>query len=86
MGKTNFHTREIPRSGSKAEDGEKEKKKRKIKKEEERRRANNGDNNGQATHGVRKPPGPKKSFLLQRRLGLTLCIRYECLVKSKQII
>ena len=30
------------------------------KKEEER--LNDGKNNGQATHGARKPPGPKKSF------------------------
>ena len=35
-----------------------EKKKEKKKKKEER--LNNGDNNGQATHGARKPPGPKK--------------------------
>ena len=26
----------------------------------ERERAKVGDNNGQATHGVRKPPGPKE--------------------------
>ena len=29
------------------------------KKEEEEERLNDGDNNGQATHGARKPPGPK---------------------------
>ena len=33
-----------------------EKKERKKKEE----RAKVGDNNGQATHGARKPPGPKK--------------------------
>ena len=49
LGETNFRTQEIPRSGSKGEDGEKER----------RRRANYGDNNGQAMHGARKPPGPK---------------------------
>ena len=38
-----FRTWEIPRSGSKAKDGEK--------KEE---RLNDGKNNGQATHGTRK--------------------------------
>ena len=38
-----------------------EKKKKKKKKERRRRRANDGDNNGQATHGARKPPGPKVS-------------------------
>ena len=40
-----FYTWEIPRSGSKAEDGEKEK---------ERGGAKVGDNNGQATHGAHK--------------------------------
>ena len=42
-----FRTQEIPRSGSKAKDGEKKKKKR-------RERLNDGNNNGQATHGARK--------------------------------
>ena len=51
LGETNFHTREIPRSGSKAEDGEREK-------ERERERAKVGDNNGQATHGARKHAWP----------------------------
>ena len=46
LGETNFHTREIPRSGSKAIDGEKKKSKEE--------RLNNGNNNGQATHGARK--------------------------------
>ena len=45
---TNFRTRQIPRSGSKAKDGEKKKKKRKEE------RLNDGNNNGQATHGARK--------------------------------
>ena len=49
MGETNFYTREILRSGSKAKDGEREKK----------RGLNDGNNNGQATHGERKPPEPK---------------------------
>ena len=40
-----FRTWEIPRSGSKAKDGEKRK----------RERAKVGDNNGQATHGARTP-------------------------------
>ena len=48
---TNFHTREIPRSGSKAKDGKKKKRKRK--------KRDDGNNNGQATHGARKPPGQK---------------------------
>ena len=31
---------------------------RKQKTEKKRERLNDGDNNGQATHGARKPPGP----------------------------
>ena len=31
----------------------------KQKTEEEKRRLNDGNNNGQAMHGARKPPGPK---------------------------
>ena len=49
LGETNFNIREIPRSGSKAKDGEREKKKERL---------NDGNNNGQTTHGARKPPGP----------------------------
>ena len=52
LGEKLFRTWEIPRSGSKAKDGEEEKKER------ERERLNDGNNNGQATHGPRKPPGP----------------------------
>ena len=33
--------------------------KQKTEKEREKERAKVGDNNGQATHGARKPPGPK---------------------------
>ena len=47
LGEKLFHTWEIPRSGSKAEDGEKEK-------EKKERGAKVGDNNGQAMHGARK--------------------------------
>ena len=50
LGDKLFRTWEFPRSGSKAEDGEKERKKR----ERERERAKVGDNNGQAMHGARK--------------------------------
>ena len=46
LGEKLFRTGEIPRSGSKAKDGERK-----------RERAKVGDNNGQATHGARKPPG-----------------------------
>ena len=44
LGETNFHTREIPQSGSKAEDGERG----------EKERLNDVENNGQATHDARK--------------------------------
>ena len=37
--------------------GQKEKTERK---EKEKKRLNDGNNNCQATHGARKPPGPKK--------------------------
>ena len=62
-GETNFRTREITRSGSKAKDGEREKRKKK-----ERRRKKDLTmvitmaklRMAQAsTHGARKPPGPK---------------------------
>ena len=43
---TKFQPWKFTRSGSKAEDGGKE------------RRGKVGDKNGQATHGARKPPGP----------------------------
>ena len=42
--------------GSFPEVGQKQKTERK---KEEEERLNDGDNNGQATHGARKPPGPK---------------------------
>ena len=45
LGETNFGTWEIPRSGSKAEDGEEKRRKK---------RAKVGDNSGQATHGARR--------------------------------
>ena len=54
LGEKLFRTWEILRSGSKAKNGER-------KRERERERLNDGDNNGQATHGARKPPGPKKN-------------------------
>ena len=34
-------------------------KSKRRRKKKERERAKVGDNNGQATHGARKPPGPK---------------------------
>ena len=47
LGEKLFRTWEIPRSGSKAEDGGK-------KRGEKERGAKVGENNGQATHGARK--------------------------------
>ena len=61
LGETNFRTLEIPQSGSKAKDGEKK----------ERKRPNDGNNNGQAMHGARKPPGPKKTS--QKMQGPKVC-------------
>ena len=39
-----------------------QKQKTEEKEERERERLNNGENNGHATHGARKPPGPKNLF------------------------
>ena len=40
--------------------GQKQKtEKKKEKKRRKKERLNDGNNNGQATHGARKPPGPK---------------------------
>ena len=50
--------------GSFPEVGQKQKTEKKKKEEEEEERLNDGDNNGQATHGARKPPGPKGQFYL----------------------
>ena len=58
MGEKLFHTWEIPRSGSKAEDGEKEREKERKKERKlvitmaKLRMAH------ASTHGTRKPPGP----------------------------
>ena len=51
----------------KAKDGEKKKKR----KEE---RLNDGNNNGQATHGARKPPGPKCNYIVIGKLMFYLCL------------
>ena len=36
--------------------------KQKTEKKKKRERLNDGNNNGQATHGARKPPGPTTSL------------------------
>ena len=58
---TNFHAREIPQSGSKAEDGKKEKRKKErtmVITMAKLRMAH------ASMHGVRKPPGPKRSDII----------------------
>ena len=49
--------------GSFPEVGQKQKTEKKKRKKEER--LNDGDNNGKATHGARKPPGPTKNCILK---------------------
>ena len=59
LGETNFQSREIPESGSKAKDGEKKERER-----EREERLNDGNNNGQLRIATppqvahTKPPGP----------------------------
>ena len=60
LGETNFHTREIPRSGSKAKDGERERR--------------GGER--EARIGARKPPGPIDfCFILKFKFNHN-CISY----------
>ena len=60
LGETHFQHQEFPRSGSKAEDGEREKEKERKKERKlvitmaKLRMAH------ASTHGARKPPGPKE--------------------------
>ena len=49
-GKQIFTHRRFPEVGQKQKTEERERKKERL---------NNGNNNGQDTHGARKPPGPK---------------------------
>ena len=58
LGETNFHTREIPRSGSKAKDGEREKKTMVITKAKLRMAH-------ASTHGARKPHGPIEMTMVE---------------------
>ena len=39
-------------------------KSKRWRKKKKKKRANDGNNNGQATHGARKPPGPKYFFCI----------------------
>ena len=67
LGETNFHTREILRSGSKAEDGK-----------ERKRRPKAGNNNGQLRIAMpprvahSKPPGPK--FVAMAWVAILGCV------------
>ena len=45
--------------------GQKQKTQKKKKKERKKERPKEGDNNGQATHGARKPPGPIFSLFVK---------------------
>ena len=60
MGETNFHTREIPRSGSKAKDGERERKEERL---------NVGNNNGQKKINLENQE--QKKFFLNFDLIMT---------------
>ena len=68
--------------------GQKQKTERKKKKKRKEERMNDGNNNGQATHGARKPPGPMLSqnmnacivtiqMLSQNMIACTVTI-YKC--------
>ena len=57
LGEKLFRTWEIPRSGSKAEDGEERERERKLVKTMAKLRMAHA-----STHGARKPPGPIKKF------------------------
>ena len=62
LGEKLFRTWEIPRSGSKAKNGEKKRKKR--------GRLNEGDNNGQATHGARMAHASRLGQFVTEALAL----------------
>ena len=52
-------------------------KRRRGKKRRERERLNNGDNNGQATHGARKPPGPKIKIVMDSQSEMDRYSHYK---------
>ena len=67
LGKKNVHTREIPRSRSKAKDGGKKKEERKKERKKDRTMVITMAKLRMAhasTHGARKPPGPKTLLTL----------------------
>ena len=58
--------------------------KQKTEKERKRERAKVGGNNGQATHGARKPPGPK-SFIQYEEYFLSLARQQAELEQNQNI-
>ena len=76
LGEKLFRTWEIPRSGSKAEDGEERERERKLVKTMAKLRMAHA-----STHGARKPPGPivtRVSLLVNkthRKLGADKCTK-----------
>ena len=57
-----YWEKQIFTHGSFPEVGQKQKTERKEREKREEERLNDGDNNGQATHGARKPSRSKKYF------------------------
>ena len=87
LGETNFHTREFPRSGSKANDGER-------KKERERERLKVGNNNDQLRIATplrvahAKPPGPiiipvMLWTMMKMRINIYLVSNYTKIIKAQ---
>ena len=58
----------FPEVGQKQKTEERERKKERL---------NDGNNNGQATHGARKPPGPKRSRVLCLHIARSLKVIAE---------
>ena len=73
---TNFHAREILRSGSKAKDGKEEKRKKE--------RPKVGDNNGQATHGARKHAWRTQAAWAKKPVMLAIMIKRKKERKRKE--
>ena len=81
-----FHTWEIPRSGSKAEDGERD---REIEREKERKLVKTMDKLRMAhasMHGARKPPGPTMHRMSFEQIsGFLIFPNYFCYIGSHHL-
>ena len=77
LGEKLFRTWEIPRSGSKAEDGEKKKKKKGAKV---------GDNNGQATHGARRHAWRMQAAWAKRKKDGTMVITMASYALQRHLV